>query len=166
MIRSATDGDAGAIVRIYNHYVVNTVVTFEETPLTAADYLARMAAVRSSSLPWLVAEEGGQVLGYAYAARWKDRTAYRFTVETTIYLDQAACGRGLGSSLYGALFTLLEEQGVHAVIGGITLPNAPSVALHERFGMVQVAHFRETGFKFNRWLDVGYWEMTFPAARA
>ena len=159
-IRPATPSDAEAVAGIYNHYVRETVVTFEEEPVTPSEMASRMEDVRSASLPWLVAEIGGQVVGYAYGTRWRPRTGYRFSTEITVYLHPAQSGRGLGSGLYGLLFPILQERGLHAVIGGIALPNPPSVALHEKFGMRQVAHFKETGFKFGRWIDVGYWERT------
>jgi phosphinothricin acetyltransferase len=133
-------------------------VTFEEAPVSSADFVGRILEVQSASLPWLVAEHDGSVVGYAYASKWKGRAAYRFSVELTIYLDPAHGGAGIGSALYKAIFTILEDHGVHAIIGGIALPNDASVALHEKFGFRKVAHFREVGFKFGRWIDVGYWE--------
>src|SRR5262245_47141090 len=157
-IRAATSEDAEAILRIYNHYVVNTVVTFEEAPVEVPAMVERMDTVAKASLPWLVAVEDGAVVGYAYAARWHARSAYRFSVESTVYLDPSATGRGVGSLLYGALLPALRERGIHTVIGGIALPNDPSVGLHEKFGFVKVSHFKEVGFKFNRWVDVGHWQ--------
>ena len=160
MIRPATLDDAPAIARIYNHYVLNTTVTFEEVSVSDADMAGRVDSVQSANLPWLVIEEAGEVLGYAYAGKWNARSAYKRTVESTIYLANAATGRGLGSRLYTALFDVLRAQGMHVVLGGIALPNDASVALHERFGFKQVGQFAEVGFKFNRWVDVGYWQMT------
>ena len=160
MIRSATLDDAPAIARIYNHYVLNTTVTFEEVSVSDADMAGRVDSVQSANLPWLVIEEAGEVLGYAYAGKWNARSAYKRTVESTIYLANAATGRGLGSRLYTALFDVLRAQGMHVVLGVIALPNDASVALHERFGFKQVGQFAEVGFKFNRWVDVGYWQMT------
>ena len=146
------------MARIYNHYIRETVVTFEEEPLSASEIARRIEEVQRASLHWLVAERDGNVLGYAYAGKWNRRTAYRFAVEVTVYIDPDHVGRGLGSRLYRQLFALLERQGIHAVIGGIALPNEASVALHEKFGLQKVAHFKEVGFKFNRWIDVGYWQ--------
>jgi len=157
-IRLATAADAEAVAVIYNHYVTATVVTFEEEPVSDADMAGRIAEVTAASLPWLVAERGGEVLGYAYASSWKGRCAYRFSKEITVYLGQRHLRRGLGSRLYGELFSLLRERGVHAVIGGIALPNAGSVALHEKLGLEKVAQFKEVGFKFGQWIDVGYWQ--------
>ena len=159
MIRDALPADASALVRIYNHFIRETVVTFEEVEITAADMAGRMAEVAAAQLPWLVWDEAGRILGYCYAAKWKARSAYRFSVEVTVYLDHAATGRGLGKLLYTALLAELRPRKVHAVIGGVALPNAASVALHESLGFKPVAHFKETGFKFGRWIDVGYWEL-------
>jgi L-amino acid N-acyltransferase YncA len=157
-IRAAESTDSAAIAAIYNHYVAETVITFEEEPINDDEMARRIEDVRSASLPWLVAEENGQVAGYAYAAPWKARSAYRYSVEITVYLDPSNVGRGIGSMLYSHLFSLLQTLGIHAVIGGIALPNRASVALHEKLGCEKVAHFQQVGFKFNQWIDVGYWE--------
>ena len=160
VIRSVVAGDSGAIAEIYNDYVAKTVITFEEVEVTAAEMANRIQEVCSSSLPWLVATEGGQLIGYAYAGKWKARAAYRFSVETTVYVAPVRLGAGTGKALYGALFDDLRTRDVHAVIGGIALPNDRSVALHEGFGMKKVAHFQQVGFKFGQWIDVGYWQTT------
>jgi L-amino acid N-acyltransferase YncA len=157
-IRPVELSDAVAITAIYNSYITETVITFEEAPIDSEEMARRIEDVRSTSLPWLVAEENGRVVGYAYAAPWKVRAAYRFSVEITIYLAPDNVGRGIGSLLYSRLISSLQTLGAHAVIGGIALPNEASVALHERFGFQKVAHFQQVGFKFNRWIDVAYWE--------
>ena len=159
MIRPAGPGDAGAVAHIYNYYIANTVVTFEEGAVSPRDMRGRIATSITSDLPWLVAEDdAGDVVGYAYASQWQGRCAYRFAVEVTVYLSDAATSRGWGSRLYDALFSDLRNKSMHVVIGGIALPNPASVALHEKFGMEKVAHFREVGFKFGHWVDVGYWQ--------
>lgn len=158
LVRPATSADAPAVAAIYNHYVAETVVTFEEEPVAGEEMARRMGEVFNADLPWLVAERAGAVVGYAYATRWRTRSGYRYSVEITVYLEPSCVGQGIGTLLYAGLFARLESLGLHAVIGGIALPNAGSVALHEKFGLAQVAHFRETGFKFGRWIDVGYWE--------
>ena len=163
-IRAATPADAEVMARIYNHYVADTVVTFEESPIAAADMGVRLAETGGQRLPWLVAQTDAGVLAYAYANRWKGRCAYRHSVEVTVYVEHEAVGRGLGTRLYAALFTELARGDCHVAIGGITLPNAASVALHEKFGMRKVAHFSEVGYKFGRWLDVGYWQLVLPRA--
>ena len=159
MIRSATADDAAKIVEIYNHYVVNSAVTFEEKPITEKDMALRIAHVCDANLPWLVLEHSGDIIGYAYATKWKARSAYRFSVESTVYLASTALGQGLGKLLYDALFEQLQQYGIHTVVGGITLPNAASVKLHEKMGMQKVAQFKEIGFKFGQWRDVGYWQL-------
>lgn len=160
-IRDVSAGDAGAICGIYNHYIEQTFITFEETPLSVTDLGQRIAEVEAQGLPWLVAESGNDVAGYAYAGKWKGRCAYRHTVEVTVYLGQAFTGQGIGAQLYGALFDQLRDRSIHVAIGGIALPNAASVALHEKMGMKKVAHFEQVGNKFDQWIDVGYWQATF-----
>jgi L-amino acid N-acyltransferase YncA len=164
MIRGATEADCAAIARIYNHYVANTVVTFEEQPVRPEEMAARVREVRDAGLPWLVVEVDDEVAGYACASRWKGRCAYRYSAEITVYLDPDQAGKGLGSALYGELFPILRSSGIHVVLGGIALPNEASVALHEKFGMEKVAHFREVGYKLGRWVDVGYWQRTMQPA--
>lgn len=159
-IRAAEPSDAAKIAAIYNHYVEQSIVTFEEQPVSDAEMARRIEDVRSESLPWLVAEEAGRVVGYASSRKWKDRSGYRFSAEITVYVEPGRARRGIGSKLYARLFPLLQARGIHAVIGGIALPNEASVALHENFGMRRVAHFAEVGFKFDRWIDVGYWQRT------
>ena len=158
MIRSANRADAEAIARIYNYYVTNTTVTFEEEAVSIEEMAERITDVRSSGLPWVVLEQEGKLAGYAYATKWKERSAYRFSVEVTVYLAAGLGGGGLGTQLYQVLLAQLKERGFHAVMGGIALPNPASIALHEKFGMTKAAHFKEVGFKFGRWVDVGYWE--------
>jgi len=161
-IRVAEAEDGVALARIYNHYIATTVVTFEESAVSAADMSARVAEIGAAKLPWLVAQSRDGVNGFAYASGWKGRCAYRYSVESTVYLEPAAVGRGLGMALYSTLLARLQELGCHAVIGGIALPNPASVALHEKLWMRKVAHFAEVGFKFGRWVDVGYWQRVFP----
>jgi phosphinothricin acetyltransferase len=161
-IRIARPGDADAIAAIYNHYVAGSVATFELDGVSAVVMAGRMAEVASHGLPWLVLEENAVVLGYAYAGRWRTREGYRHSVETSIYLAPAATGRGLGGMLYRQLLDLLPACGVHAVIGGIALPNPSSEALHERMGFEPAARFREVGRKFGQWIDVAYWQRCLP----
>lgn len=164
-IRAASLTDADQVAGIYNYYVENTVVTFEEHPVSAEDMSARIAEVQGQGHPWLVAEAMGSIVGYCYATRWKARSAYRHSVETTIYLKNGSSGHGIGKSLYSALLTLLQQQGMHAVMGGAALPNAASVALHESLGFERVATFRQVGFKHDQWVDVAYWQLIFPTTR-
>jgi phosphinothricin acetyltransferase len=158
-MRLASTNDAAAIARIYNHYIRETVITFEEVDVSGAEMASRVAKTAELSLPWLVAEQDGAVVGYAYAGKWRERSAYRFAVETTVYLDQRVTGRGIGKQLYRELLNRLhEKKSIHTVIGGIAQPNDASIALHEGLGFTKVAHFKEVGFKFGRWVDVAYWQ--------
>jgi L-amino acid N-acyltransferase YncA len=159
-IRPSVAADSASVADIYNHYVESTIVTFEEEPVSHDTMALRMREVEARGFPWLVAEQGGRVLGYAYAAPWKQRSGYRFSVESTVYLAPDSTGRGLGEALYRELIQRLKGLDVHAVVGGISLPNTESVALHEKCGFRKVAHFREVGRKFERWIDVGYWQLT------
>ena len=158
-LRTATALDAAPICAIYNPYVANTSISFEEAPVSEQDMAQRIADVGAAGLPWLVLEVDGRIAGYAYATRWRVRPAYRSSVESSIYLDPAFAGRGLGRLLYGALLDELRRRELHLVIGGIALPNENSIALHEKLGFRKVAHFSEVGMKFGRWTDVGYWEL-------
>jgi phosphinothricin acetyltransferase len=158
MLRNCTPVDAPQVCDIYNHYVRETIVTFEESPVLEREMAQRITDV-TARLPWLVWETDGAVIGYAYAAPWKMRAAYRHSAEGSIYLAPHATGRGLGSRLYTALIADLRQRGLHCVIGGAALPNLASVLLHERLGFKKVAQFQQVGFKFGRWIDVAYWEL-------
>jgi L-amino acid N-acyltransferase YncA len=159
VVRAAVETDAGPLAAIYNYYIENSVITFEEQPVTAEEMSGRIREVQSQGLPWLVAEVDGMVAGYSYASKWKSRSAYRHSVETTIYLKYGLEGRGIGKILYSALLPILRSRDIHAVIGGAALPNPASVSLHESLGFERVATFRQVGFKHGRWVDVAYWEL-------
>jgi len=161
VIRDATREDAARVCEIYNHYVAGSIVTFEQEPVTVSDMRGRIAT-SGAEHPWLVVERDiDGVVGFAFASPWKSRCAYRHSVETSVYLAPDAVGRGLGSELYDRLLARLDEGGCRSAIGGIALPSPASVALHEKLGFVKVAHFREVGFKFGAWIDVGYWQKLF-----
>ena len=162
MIRAVTQADAAQICAIYNYYIETSVISFELTPVSVEQMVQRIEQIAAMGLPWLVAMDGTQIMGYAYATTWKTRFAYRFSVEITVYLAQQGTAKGVGSALYHALFEVLETKQVHAVVACIALPNPQSVALHEKFGMCKVGHFEEVGEKFDRWLDVGYWQVNLP----
>ncbi|BBB68208.1 N-acetyltransferase [Undibacterium sp. YM2] len=158
MIRTATAADAAAIINIYNHYIATTTISFEENPVTEQEMAQRIKDV-SASLPWYVEEQDGVVIGYAYATPWRARSAYRFSVESTVYVATSHEGQGIGKRLYQTLIADLRQRGIHVIIGGIAQPNAASVALHESLGFEKVAHFKDVGRKFEQWVDVGYWEL-------
>ncbi len=157
--RAIRSGDEVAVAAIYNYYIEHTVITFETSPISASDMGARILDITGRGYPFLVCEGDGGVAGYAYLNRWNSRCAYVSSVESTIYLDSSLTGRGIGRRLYTTLVDAARDAGSHALIAGIALPNAASVALHERLGFQKVAHFREVGFKHDRWIDVGYWEL-------
>ena len=157
-IRDAQAGDAWPLAELYNHFVLHTVTTFEEVPISAENMGARVQDVAGWKLPWLVLVEDETLMGYACAVPWKGRAAYRHACESTIYLRDGTEGNGRGSGLYSALLERLQALDLHTVMGGIALPNAASVALHEKLGFRKVAHFPEVGRKFGRWVDVGYWQ--------
>ena len=158
LLRDCAVQDAAPICAIYNHYVERTHITFEETAVSANEMAQRMGEV-TAQFPWLVWERGGTVLGYAYAMSWKTRSAYRHSVETTIYLSPDVMGEGIGTALYRTLFERLRPLNIHCAIGVIALPNPASVALHEKLGFIKAGHFHEIGLKFGQWIDVGYWEL-------
>lgn len=158
MIRNVTQNDVPALCEIYNHYVTETVITFEEVPITHEEMSRRVDSV-TSRFPWLVFEQQGEVVGFAYAAQWKERSAFRYSAESSVYVSHEAVGQGIGTPLYEALISKLRASEVHSVIGGIALPNPHSVKLHEKLGFEKIGHFHEVGRKFDQWVDVGYWEL-------
>lgn len=161
-IRAATHDDAAAIAALYNPYVIGTSITFETQPVDASTMAGRVADVQAAGLPWLVMNDADALLGYAYATPWRARAAYRHSVETTVYIREGLVGQGHGRTLYSRLMDELARAPVHAVIAGIALPNKASIALHECMGFHKVAHFEQVGCKFNRWVDVGYWQRLMP----
>src|SRR5262245_17948926 len=162
-LRLATPDDAAACVALYAPYVRETSITFEYEVPTVADFRQRIETVLKLA-PWLLAvdtRDGGgaeRVLGYAYGGTWRTRVAYRWVVETAIYVDKDARGRRIGTALYGTLMELLRLQGFCRAIGGITLPNVESEKLHEKLGFTFVGNFRRCGWKQGTWWDVGFWE--------
>ena len=164
VVRDARSGDAARVAEIFNHYVLRTCATFEVDPVSVADMAARMAEVQKANLPWLVAEQSEGLVGYAYASKWKPRFGYRFCVESTIYLDPERRGNGIGRKLYAMLLDTLWSRDIHAVIGGITLPNDVSIALHERLGFYKAGHLEQVGFKHGKRIDVGLWQLLRPGA--
>lgn len=158
-IRPAAAHDAARLCAIYNYYVEGTTISFEETAVDVPQMAARIADVIAAGLPWLVLAVDDEIVGYAYATRWRARPAYRHSVESTIYLDAAAAGHGHGLQLYRALLEALQARGLHTAIAGIAQPNERSIRLHERLGFKKVAHFAEVGFKLGQWLDVAYWQL-------
>jgi L-amino acid N-acyltransferase YncA len=163
-LRPATPEDAAEVAAIYAHYVAESVITFEIEPPSADEMRRRMDA-GAGVYPWLVAQrDDGSIAGYAYACPFRARAAYRFAVETTVYLAPDAAGRGLGTALYRPLLATLEAQGFTQAIAAIALPNAASVHLHERLGFAHAGTYSSVGHKLGRWLDVGLWQRPLATA--
>ena len=157
-LRAARPDDAAAIAAIYAPFVTDTAVTFETEPVSAAGIGGRMRAA-AGLYPWLVAiDEADAVTGYAYATRFRERAAYRFAVETTVYVDPRAQRRGIASTLYRSLLDTLAAQGFTQALGVITIPNEPSIRFHEAMGFARAGVFRQVGYKLGAWHDVGYWQ--------
>jgi phosphinothricin acetyltransferase len=150
--------DAAQCAAIYEPFVRNSAVSFEEAPPDEREFARRIERL-SSRYPWLVADDDGAVAGYAYAAPHRERASYRWAADTTVYIADGWRGRGVGRSLYGALMPLLVRQGIQVAIAGITLPNDASVALHERSGFELVGVHRRIGWKLGAWHDVGWWQL-------
>jgi len=157
MIRNIETKDFQRVCEIYNHYVLTTNASFEIDPVTVEE-MERRVLEFTSMFPYLVYEDGGEVLGFCYASKWRPRLAYRYTAEVTIYLDEEHLGQGIGKQLYKELFASLQALGFHSLIAAIALPNEKSQALHESYGFKQVAHFKDMGYKLDHWIDVGYWQ--------
>lgn len=163
-LRAATADDAAALAGIYAPYVTASAVSFETDAPDAGAMRGRIEG-GGGLYPWLVAEDAdGSLLGYAYAARFRERPAYRFAVETSVYLRAEACGRGLGRRLYAPLLATLEAQGFTQAIAAITLPNPASVRLHERLGFAPAGIYRRVGWKLGGWHDVGLWQRALARA--
>ncbi len=158
-IRSANPRrDASACASIYAPYVRETAISFEEHPPEATAFAERMEGTARTH-PWLVAEDAGQVVGFAYGCRHRERAAYRWAADVSVYVDPDRRRLGVGRALYDALLALLRDQGLHIACAGVTLPNEASVAFHESFGFTSVGVYRQIGFKLGTWWDVGWWQL-------
>ncbi|MCU1689357.1 MAG: family N-acetyltransferase [Pseudonocardiales bacterium] len=153
ILRDAVPGDAEALSAIYAHYVLHTVITFDETPLTSVEWAGKVAHMQADGWPVLVAEVDGEVLGYAYVSQFRPKSAYRFTVEDSIYLAPTATGRGIGRPLLTELLERSRAAGARSVIAVIAAPGEVSVALHARAGFLDAGVLRDVGFKFGGWVD-------------
>jgi L-amino acid N-acyltransferase YncA len=158
LIRLASEDDSAAIAEVYRPYVEDSRISFEERAPDAAEMARRIIGDRPGYYPWLAADDGGRILGFASSSPFRTRRAYRWSVETGIYLAAGAQGKGVGKALLSALTRLLERQGYVAAIGAIALPNAPSVRLHEALGFTAAGTYRGTGYKLGTWIDVGLWQ--------
>ncbi len=158
MIQNVSLSDATQLAEIYNHYIDHSIATFDEQPISAEQMSEKISSI-CCEYPWIVYRDGDVIVGYAYASTFKPREAYRFTAETTIYIRDGYQRRGIGVQLYDRLIDMMRERDFHVLTGCISLPNEPSVALHEQMGFRKVGHFTEVGYKFGEWIDVGYWEL-------
>jgi phosphinothricin acetyltransferase len=157
-VRLAAPADFEPIAAITNHYIRTSAIHFGHEPVTAAE-LQQQWREGELRYPWLCADHGGRVAGYAKAGPWRTRAAYHWTAETGLYVAHDLRGRGLGRALYGRLLTVLGAQGYRSVVAGATLPNAASVALHEALGFTSCGVVRDAGCKFGCWHDVGFWQL-------
>ncbi|MGB0896460.1 MAG: GNAT family N-acetyltransferase [Flavobacteriaceae bacterium] len=159
MIRPVHLSDAKAITDIHNYYIQHSVANLEEhcTPVSIIEERIKLT---TTNFPWLVYELNNKVIGYAYASDWKPRSGYKKTAETTVYIKHGIIQRGIGTALYKELIQQLKELSFKELIGGISLPHPQSVGLHEKMGFEKVAHFKRVGYKFDQWVDVGYWQLS------
>jgi phosphinothricin acetyltransferase len=157
ILRVATPFDAANVREIYRPYVESSAISFEIEVPTVHDIATRIASVLPTH-PWLVAEDGRDILGYAYAHSFASRAAYRWSVETSIYVRSHSHGQGVGKNLYQALFAILRVQGFREAFAGIALPNPRSVRLHATFGFEPVALYERVGWKLGNWHDVQWWQ--------
>ena len=158
MIREFHPKDTQQLLEIYNYYVLNSVVTFDDEVLSLEVFTEKVNRI-NSVYPFIVFEENNEILGYAYGSKFRPKPAYQNTTESTIYLKHTDQGKGIGTKLYSRLIALLREQEFHIVLGVLTLPNKASVKLHEKLGFKKVAHLEEVGLKFNKWHDVGIFQL-------
>ncbi len=157
-IRLATPDDAPGILAIYAPYIVNTSVTFETEVPTAGAFAERISHYLEN-WPWLVCEINGQLAAYAYASRYRERMAYQWSVECSVYVHEGFQRRAVARALYSALFPILQRQGFRNLYAVINLPNEKSVALHERMGFRHFATYEKVGYKLGRWKNVGWWRL-------
>ena len=158
MIRIATSADAAGILDIYAPYIRDTSLTFETEVPPLPDFAQRITHYLLE-WPWLVWEVNGVIAGYAYAARYRERKAYQWSVECSVYIADVFLGKGIAMPLYQCLFALLRAQGYATVYAVINLPNDRSVAFHEKMGFTYFATYEKVGYKLGRWKDVGWWRL-------
>lgn len=159
MIRNVQLSDAKRIAEIYNPYITDTIVTFEEVPVSEQDIAERIKQITAKNFPYIVYEDNGVVVGYAYLSNWRSRPAYNITLETSIYIDEKAQAKGLGSILYAELINRARELNLHSLIGVISLPNPISQKLHKKFNFKLIGNFKESGLKFGKFIDVEFWQL-------
>lgn len=166
MIRPAQLQDAGNIAEIYNYYIKNTVITFEEELVSRSDMEERMQKVWKKKLPFIVVEDNCTIIGFAYLGTWRERSAFDITAETSIYLHKDHLGNGLGSKLYKELIARSLETDLHSLVSAISLPNDISRAIHQKLGFKPIGNFERTGLKFGKLIDVEFWQLDLMVLKA
>jgi phosphinothricin acetyltransferase len=164
-IRLADENDASQMLEIYAPIVQETTISFELEPPSETEFQNRIQSYQQK-MPWLVCEINGQLAGYAYASPYRTRAAYQWSVESSVYVSENHRRKGIAKALYTALLKLLQLQGFYNVVAAIALPNQPSVAVHEAVGFVPVGVFHRVGFKFGKWRDVGYWQLSLQSEQS
>jgi L-amino acid N-acyltransferase YncA len=162
LIRPAEPGDSVRIAEIYNHYIATSHATFELDPIETFEMENRVRETLDGGSPFYVSEENELILGYAYGRQFRPRPAYRHSIEVSVYVKQGHEQKRIATRLYENILPVIERGNFHAIVAGISLPNDASIRLHEKFGFEKVAHFSEIGRKFDRWIDVGYWQLILP----
>lgn len=158
MIRPFESKDIPELLEIYNYYVLHSTATLDIEALSLEAFTEKVNRI-DQDFPFIVLEENGELLGYAYGSKFRPKPAYNTTVESTVYVKHNTHRKKIGSLLYEALLKQLKEANFHIVLGVLTLPNEASVRLHEKFGFKQVAFLEQVGYKFDTWLNVGFWQL-------
>ncbi|MBB4037984.1 phosphinothricin acetyltransferase [Dysgonomonas hofstadii] len=159
MIRDITIADASRIADIYNYYIRETIITFEYDVVSPEEIQNRIKKIQAKGFPFFVYENDGEITGYAYLNNWRERVAYDITLETSVYLDSQYTGSGIGSVLYKELIERARKINIHSLIGVVSLPNEASQKLHQKFEFRLVGNFRESGVKFDKLIDVEFWQL-------
>lgn len=155
-VRLIESQDTIHILKIYAHYILNTTITFETEVPSLNSFNERIKRI-ILNYPWIICEYEGEILGYAYACKHRERSAYQWSVDVSVYLKPEYTGRGIGKTLYSSLINILKYQGFINAYAGIALPNLSSVGIHEKFGFSHIALYKNVGYKFQKWIDVGWW---------
>lgn len=158
-IRQVKVEDAPAIARIYNHYIATSIATFEEQPVSESEIAQRITKTLALNYPYIVCVENLEIIGYAYANVWRNRSAFDITLETSVYIEPHQTGKSIGHLLYDELIKKSREIGIHSLIGVISIPNEASRKLHQKFQFCLVGTFREVGKKFGKLIDVEFWQL-------
>jgi len=160
MIRKVLPSDAANIADIYNYYICNTIITFEDKPVSESEIRMRIDKIGKKGYPYIVYEENNSLVGYAYVDNWRERPAFGITLETSIYLNNLCMHNGIGTKLYRELIELSRKAGIHSLIGVISLPNAESIELHKKMGFERIGTFKKVGLKFDTLIDVDFWQLS------